>query len=363
MHRRAFLALCALTGCVGYQGPPSDDTDPEPALSLPVPEEDLVRAANRDALPAITEPAFSRDWSGVSLTTRTEFGVREINPRLATFDRVIGLVVDGEPRAYPLRVLDWHEIVNDDLLVTFCPLCGSAVVADREIDGRKLTFGVTGLLHQDNLVMYDAETDSLWSQLHAVAIRGPLTGTRLTLRPSSLTTWREWREAHPDTVVLLPPPFSRTVVGRGSVALRDYTDFPYGGYVTSDRVGLSDREPEGPLHPKTEVLGFASGGEAVAYPRPVVEREEIITDRVGETAVLVTVADGALRAFDPRVGGRVPRFSVDGEVLRADGSRWSPRTGEALDGPHAGTTLDPLPAVVAFWFAWHDAHPETRIYG
>jgi hypothetical protein len=390
----AVPGAAALAGCVrvGYVG--SDDRSRFPA-DLPVPDSALVRGAPRDAIPAITEPAFAPDWSDVSLEARTvDFGLRRIEPRLAPFDRVVGLVRDGRARAYPLRVLGWHEVVNDvfeprskarrapsggefggPLLVSYCPLCGSAVVARRAVAGTERTFGVSGLLWRDNLVMYDAESDSLWSQVAATAIRGPLTTTELELVPSTLARWDEWRAEHPDTEVLLPPPFSGTVVGRGYAAVRDYTFDPYGAYETNDQVGLEGMRGEertvadGRLPAKVEVLGLVRSDEAKAYPRPAVERERAVNDRVGGVPVVVAVTPGgSLVAYERTVDGRVLAFRSgtenDDGTMRADGSRWRVATGEALDGPHAGTTLsraNDRPAM--FWFSWVDFHPGTAVYG
>lgn len=383
-HLLAGLATAGAAGAAGCFGRGRDETatgagvaaGPPPATrvpdDLPVPESALHRGANRDAIPAVVDPAFAADWSEVELVTRTEFGVMPITPRLADFDRVVGVVRDGVARAYPLRVLDWHEVVNDDLggplLVTFCPLCGSAVVADRVVEGAPATFGVSGLLWRDNLVLYDDRTDSLWSQVAGTAIRGPLAGTALSLLPASLTTWRDWRASHPDTEVLLPPPFSNTVVGRGAAALRDYTYYPYAGYEASDRVGVSGRGfDDDRLHPKTEVLGVAHGGTARAYPLAAVTAAPggVVTDAVGGLPVVVTVAGGTLTGYVRRVAGETRRATPAGPAhLRLAGSRWERATGRAVDGPHAGASLRPATAVPPlFWFSWLDFHPETSVYG
>ncbi|MEF8842755.1 MAG: DUF3179 domain-containing protein [Haloarculaceae archaeon] len=389
--------LAALSGClqVGYVGSTGSGRSP---VDLPVPESDLVRGTPRDAIPAITDPAFGPDWSGVSLEARTvDFGVRRIEPRLAPFDRVVGLVRDGRARAYPLRVLGWHEVVNDvlgePLLVSYCPLCGSAVVARRRVAGAErfggsgsdatgaptdeaITFGVSGLLWNDNLVMYDAETDSLWSQIAATAIRGPLAGTELELVPATLARWDEWRSEHPDTEVLLPPPRSDTVVGRGYAAVRDYTFDPYAAYGSNDDVGFAElggeeraaggRSTDDRLPAKVEVLGVVQGEAAKAYPRPIVERERVIDDRVGGVPVVVAVTPGgSMVAYERTVGGRTLEFRAGADdTAVADGSRWRVTTGEAVDGPHAGATLaraNDRPAM--FWFAWADVHPGTAVYG
>ena len=378
MDRRQYLAAFAAAVSGGCAAPGTTDrsggsaTASAAALStpedLPVPEAELERGALRDAIPAITDPAFGPDWGGVAVEVRNEFGEYTATPRLADGDRVVGVERGGRARAYPLRVLVWHEAVNDafggPLLVTYCPLCGSSLVAKRRVRGEETVFGVSGLLWRSNLVLYDRATDSRWSQLAATAIRGPATGDRLTLRPSTLTTWADWRERYPDTEVSRPPPESGSVVGRED-AVRDYTFDPYGAYRTNDRVGL-DGTVAGDLHPKTRVLGVAANGRTQAYPRPAVERAGVVNDAVGDVPVVVAVAPGGtLVGYDRRVGGETLRFerAADG-AIRGGGSRWTLAAGRAVDGPHRGTTLAPATdAASLFWFAWRKFHPETELYG
>ncbi|WP_049900361.1 DUF3179 domain-containing protein [Halococcus agarilyticus] len=323
-------------------------------VELPVPRSELDRGASEDAIPAITDPAFGADWS--------EFGV-ELDPN----ERVIGVERGGEARAYPLAVLNWHEIVNDEfdgpLLVTYCPLCGSGLTAERRVDGEETTFGVSGLLWNSDLVMYDRATDSLWSQILATAIRGPSTGETLSLVPSTLTAWSAWRETHPDTEVLLPPPASEAI---GGARPRDYARDPYAGYDESRRIGIGGEEFEGELHPKAEVIGVARDGTASAYPFDTVTSEGVINDRVGDLPVVVTVDAGdALVAYERRVDGDELTFEPAGaDAMRAGGSRWRRATGEALDGPHEGTQLPRAnDASPMFFFAWRDFNPDTDVYG
>lgn len=186
---------------------------------------------------AVVDPAFAREWRG------HEVGGYGRDGRLPADARVIGLTADGRARAYPLSVLTRHEVVDDafggPVVVTFCPLCNSGMVADRRVDGRALTFEVSGLLwrapgllaadaeadgtvvaasrgsggefrNRGNLVLFDRETGSYWSQVLATAICGPHRGRELRVRPSTVATWAEWRAEHPDTRVLLPPPHSGT---------------------------------------------------------------------------------------------------------------------------------------------------------
>jgi hypothetical protein len=314
---------------------------------------DLKRGAPKDAIPAITEPVFGEDWSDFDASLDAE-------------DRVVGVTVDGHARAYPLGILNWHEVVNDSfggpLLVSYCPLCGSGVTAQRRVDGEETVFGVSGLLWNNDLVMYDELTESLWSQVFATAVRGPKTGETMTLRPSTITTWRKWRDEHPDTEVLLPPPASNTVTGEQT---RNYDANPYDGYDESARIGIGGQNPDDRLHPKTSVIGVATDDVARAYPLDNVEAEGgVVNDTVGDLPVVVATADGSLVAYVRRVDGETLEFDRDSDVLTAGGSRWAIVSGKALDGPHEGTTLERAnDRSEMFWFAWADFFPDSGIYG
>ncbi|WP_370515787.1 DUF3179 domain-containing protein [Halapricum sp. CBA1109] len=327
-------------------------------MSLPVPESDLDRGAQKDGIPAITDPAFAADWSGVE--NRGE------SLELDDEDTVVGVARDGEARAYPLRILDWHEVVNDEfggpLLVTFCPLCGSGMTAVRRVDGEVTTFGVSGLLFRSDLVMYDAATESLWSQIMATAIRGPRTGESLALVPSSLTTWGEWRTDHPRTRVLLPPPDSGTIT---DAPPRPYGRDPYVGYADSDRIGIGGGDnPDDRLAPKTTVVGVADGESARAYPLPRVQEMDVVNDTVGDLPVAVAAtAAGTLVAYVRRLDGETVTVGRDGRYLTAEGSRFRVTDGVAVDGPHEGARLEQANSISPkFWFAWANFHPETDIW-
>ncbi|WP_367995943.1 DUF3179 domain-containing protein [Haloferax volcanii] len=385
-NRRRFLALgvgAAIAGCLGSEPPVADDDAaraddaPESAESaapadstdaaagdysgpfeLPVPEGELRRGAPRDAIPAITAPVFADDWTGFD----------EVDATLDDGDEVVGVGLDGVARAYPLAVLNWHEIVNDEFdgrpaVVTYCPLCGSAVVADGVAGGEPTYFGVSGLLWMSDLVMYDDRTNSLWSQVLATAIRGELTGETLSLLPSTISTWGEWRAAHPETEVLVPPPVSGTIRGQQT---RRYDLNPYTSYQQSSDIGIGFNDAaDDRLHPKASVVGVAADGVARAYPLDAVESAGVVNDTVGDLSVVVAAsAGGSLVAYVRRVDGETVEFDRDGSVLVAAGSRWDLLTGRALDGPHEGAVLtranDRSPM---FWFAWADFNPETEIHG
>lgn len=376
MDRRGFLALgagVALAGCsTGSPGGGRPSTTattrrtqstPTPIrarvgdVQLPVARKELRTALARDAIPAVTEPAFADGWTGFD-------GPTGPLPELPDDDPVVGVARGGEARAYPLRVLNRHEVVNDQfdgpLLVTFCVLCGSAVVAERRVNGDAATFGVSGLLWRSDLVLYDTVTESLWSQLLAAAIRGPRTGERLSLLPASLTSLGEWRQAHPSTRVLLPPPASG-LIAEGHFQLQydrrryDYHDDSVIGWEPAD---------DG-LHPKTLVAGVAHDGTAVAYPYPAVASAGAVNDVVAGLPVVVTITPaGGLRSFDRRVDGRTLRFEpADETTLAAGSSRWDRFTGRAVDGPLTGHRLRATSEIPAmFWTGWRAFHPDTMIW-
>lgn len=368
MRRRAFLGAAAaggLSGCVGvrvgYQGGAAGDAgSPTAEVDLPVPRSEMRQPLPRDHIPAVVEPAFAPDWSGLEAPADAE------RPLLPDSAPVVGVERDGGARAYPLRILDRHEVVNDTfggpLLVTYCPLCGSAVVAERDVRGDPTTFGVSGMLWRSDLVLYDRATGSLWSQLLARAIRGPLTGERLSLVPARLTTWGEWRAGHPGGEVLLPPPRSNTVRGRD--VRYDYFEPKYGYEDESGVVGYSYGDDE--LEGRTLVLGLRHGGAARAYPYHAVSDAGVVNDRVGGRPVVVAATPGeTMIAWDRRVGGETRHFVPAGaDGMRAAGTRWNRASGRGVEGRLAGTALtraNELPPM--FWSGWRAFNPDTSVYG
>jgi len=380
MNRRTYLGaaasgLAAFAGCSSVDprdgsgsardGATSTPTPPRLAdTTLPVPRSELTFAAPKDVFAAIVDPVFGPDWAGVELPG---YGGDGATPRLRPGDRVVGVVRDGEARAYPLRLLADHEVVNDEfhgsLLVTYCPLCGSGVTAERRVAGAPTRFGVSGKLWHSDLVMYDERTGSYWSQILATAIRGPRTGDRLGLVPSTLTTWEQWQRTHPETVVLRPPPESGTIDGSGAQFYSDAVDEPYRESAVIG-VGQNDFADER-LPAKAEVIGVVHDGSARAYPLSVVTEAGAIDDTVGGLPVVVSHAKRTLVAYDRRIDGRTLRFRRgDDGRLRAGGSTWEVLSGRALDGAFEGRKLRRANDVSQLlWFAWAQHHPETTVYG
>jgi len=232
------------------------------------------------------------------------------------------------------------------------------VYARRTVDGRVLDFGVSGKLLMNALVMYDRQTESLWSQLLGRAVEGPLAGTELEPFPAIQTTWANWRALHPSTMAL------RTGGWRGDDPYTDYFDSPAAGVMGETR--RDERRPA-----KALVTGALIGGQAVAYPWSDLARARVANDEVAGVGVLV-VHDPRVRTttlFERDAGGRRLTFSAapgGAEPLVLEdaetGTRWLAWTGAAIDGPLAGRTLARIPATTAFWFAWKDYYPNTRLF-
>jgi hypothetical protein len=223
-----------------------------------------------DALPPLIEPrsVTLAELSGLEWIGRGSY--------LVPSDKVVGVGSGATWRAYPLRVLVWHEVVNDTVggvptVVTYNPLSEGIAVFDRRVGGETLTFGLSGLLYQSNLLMYDRggkpAGESLWSQLQARAITGPAAGAAkvLTLVPFALARWDRWQEAHPETTVLAPVPGDGTKYGQDV----------YGTYFNSAelRFPVDPMPPAGSWPPKTRVFAQGSPGAWTVTPLPVAEGE------------------------------------------------------------------------------------------
>ena len=180
---------------------------------------------------------------------------------LENHDRILGIASKKGAKAYPIKILNWHEIVNDffeerPTVITYCPLCGTGIGFQGTIRGRPATFGVSGLLYQSALLMYDHQTESLWSQLAMESVAGPLTGEKLEVVFLEHTTWMEWEKAHPESLVMsLDTGYSRA-----------YERDPYIGYANREDLMFPTSHVDPRYHTKEWVLGVEVKGVFKAYP-------------------------------------------------------------------------------------------------
>lgn len=296
---------------------------------------------------------------------------------------VLVVDIDDDVRAYPLAILTWHEIVNDTVggvpvVVTYCPLCNSALVFERRVDGPDgtgllLDFGTSGRLYLSNLVMYDRQTRNLWTQFEGEGVVGEeFLGTRLQRRPAWLFGFAQLAELHPEAQVL----------SRDTGHSRDYGRNPYVGYDQEDRSPflfrgeLDDRFP-----PMTRMVGLAGDQDAVAITTEILVTQRAVTTAVDGRDIVVVWAPGQASALDTasidqgRDVGQTAAFIAQANGDRVEledsgtggvfvdavsGSRFDLR-GRALDGPHEGARLEPIPHDDTFWFVWVAFRPGTGV--
>ena len=298
----------------------------------------------KDGIPSVDDPKFAT-------VSDSEF--------MSDSDIVIGLDINGETKAYPLFVMVWHEIVNDKVggvpvSVTYCPLCFTNQVFERIIDGQEVEFGTSGKLYNSNLVMYDRLTDSYWSQALGLAITGELTGYELKRIPFDVISWQDWKNMHPDTLVMT------TETGH----LRAYAVDPYGDYYTDPRIIFPVDHRDDRMHPKELILGFHENDVYRAFKQIDVESANVINDKVDDKSLLlVSLFTGNARAFDRMVDGNVLTFDfIDDTIIDLETESIWNYDGLAISGSMDGTQLVRVPFDPGFWFEWVAFHHTTEVY-
>jgi len=310
-RNRVLLLLAVFFSIVTYHftasAGPNNGFDVSNAI-IPA-SEILAGGPPKDGIPALSDP---------------ELIDAEAASYLKPDDRVIGVTMNGISRAYPIAILNWHEIVNDTIndqryAVTFCPLCGTGVAFYSDIAGKTTDFGVSGLLYNSDVLLYDRETESLWSQIMSQAVAGKLVGERLKAFPVSHTTWRDWVKQHPDTQVL------STATGYS----RDYSRNPYKGYEQSRQLyfGVNQRAPD-TYHPKEQIIGLEIDGVYKAYPFAELEKNNQSQFKDSINGVSITIDwDSENRSV---------------ELFDSSGGR--------------------IAGIQGFWFAWFAFHPDTLVF-
>jgi len=308
MTKVLFATLLTIVACFNSRPSFCNDTLNGFDVSKSLIPKDEIHSGGppRDGIPAILKPKFEPlskvDW-------------------LNDDDLVTGVENNGNQKAYPLRILVWHEAVNDEIggmpiLVSYCPLCGSTMVFNREFNGKELSFGISGLLYQSDVLFYDHQNESLWSQLEMKAVTGKKIGTDLEIVPSALATWKEWKDKHPNSLVL----------SRNTGFSRNYTRDPYGGYEDSDLLMFPIKNESNRFHPKEKVLVVLVGNIAKAYPFSELEKVGTpFEDKIGEQQVLIKYGDGNYVTATDKSGNLIKSF-------------------------------------VSYWFAWYTFRPDTQVF-
>jgi hypothetical protein len=352
------LASLAVTACGGSGGGANNsdpDSRPDIGESLLPPNEIVDGGPGRDGIPALQNPEFE------SATTIS------VNPN----SFAVAVRHNDEVKIYPHNILDWHEIVNDGpaddpYTLSYCPLTGSAMVWKGTASHADSSYGVSGLLYNSNLLLYDRETETLWSQMFEIGVNGPRIGElpqRLQVLEANYGTLRDM---YPDAMVMTP----------NTGYSRDYSTYPYGFYRSNSGLLFSISNVDNRLHPKTRVIGFRSGTGVEANPVSKVYQLgafgptlQAINDQVdGQDIVVVgstdlnfaviysrELADGTILTFSPLTDD-LPNIMSDDE-----GNVWD-SFGTAVSGPRAGAQLVPPRSYVAYWFAWATHFPNAQIH-
>ena len=261
----------------------------------------------KDGIPSIDNPKF----------------IKVSEAKLDNEDRILGVFENGIAKAYPIKILNFHEIVNDyfgdkPVVITFCPLCGSGIAFNAKIKGKPTTFGVSGMLYNSDVLLYDRETESLWSQLMFKAVSGPLVNQELEVLPTTNTTWENWKDKYPDSFVL----------SEETGFNRDYSRNPYPDYSSSSNLYFPVSKNDDRFHPKEMVIGVVINGKHKAYPFSELKKSKrkTIIDEFQEKKLRVE--------FSPE--------SNSAEVFDEKGNL--------------------IPTVTNFWFAWYAFYPETKVF-
>jgi len=262
----------------------------------------------RDAIPSILEPKFVKS---------------EQEDFIDDEEYVLGVFVNEEAKAYPIKILNYHEIVNDNIggipvIATYCPLCGTGLSFIREVDGKLYTFGVSGKLYNSDLVMYDHQTNTYWTQALGLGIVGHLTKIKLVPILTDTIKWKDWKVKHPDTLIL------STDTG----FIRDYKRDPYSGYDQSSKIWFPVDIEDNRLFSKARVYGISVNNESKAYPKDILKEKKMLEDKVGGEQIMAKMEDdGTVRFFTKK-----------------------------------GDKQDQIIADYLYWFAWVNFHPDTKLY-
>jgi len=307
-------------------------------LYLLNPKKILSGGPPKDGIPSLDNPKFQPANEG--------------DTWLKDDDLILGLDYKGTVKAYPHRILNWHEIVNDKIngekvLITYCPLCRTGIAFKPVVDGEEVEFGTSGKLYNSELIMYDRKTDSYWPQSLGIAVIGPATGQILEKIPLDTVRWVDWKKVHPDTEVL------RKQTG----FIRDYDRNPYAGIQKSDRVSFPLSNTDSRLPPKVIIYGAEFDGVAKAYTEDDVKAAGVINDAVNGIPIVVVWYDdlNTVKIFERKLDGETLRFEIkNNKIIDGNDSEWTVNDMKEK--------LEIVDTFGHFWFAWAAFYPETDVY-
>ncbi len=303
----------------------------------------------KDGIPSIDNPKF--------------INVSQVNPALiGSDDLIIGIVIGDEAKAYPHVILDWHEIVNDKLnedlvSISYCPLTGTAFGWKSRANGTTSTFGVSGLLYNTNLILYDRNTDSNWSQLKLECVNGTLINNKPKLVNVVETNWGTWNKLYPNTKVLSTDTgFSRT-----------YGNYPYGDYKTNQDFFLFNATPTNNALPNKErIYAILDGDKSKVYQFSKFGKGNAFKDEFNGKNYLIVGDSNIISAFEVSSQFSSLNFEysfnkTEGFFKDDEGNEWS-IFGKAIDGPKKGQSLTVSRSVVSYWFAIAAFYPNPEIF-
>lgn len=309
-------------------------------------------------------------WDTLHTITKPRF---EDGSYLSPADQVIGVSIGHESHAYPIKLMNYHEVIDDvvggiPIVVSWCPLCGTAIAYERTVDGEVLTFRTSGYLYRNNKVMFDVQTASLWPQILGEAINGTYHGTRLRLVTTARMAYRDWVTLQPDTKVVGRPwgPVLCPLPCAVPPGFEGYEIDPYADYQAANWTYADVRHPDARFHPKMYVAGVVLNGDAWAVTFPDLLRHRAVNAIVGGVPIVVAhhvdLAFGTGEATSAHAYEReAASFHVENgtnDLVDETGIRYA-----ILSGVGTNDSLKPISFFYGFWFAWHDYHPETRLFG
>ena len=359
MMRFPFLLLLVSLLFQGLACRQNPDIPGEPANTGPwlISESQVLDGGpGKDGIPAIDNPDFTSVESGKDLLGNDEL--------------VVGFKYGNTIRAYPHIILDWHEIVNDEIddlqfSCIYCPLTGSATIWNRIHEGKESTFGVSGLLYNTNIIPYDRKSNSNWSQMRLQCVNGERSGEVPETFQVVETSWQNWKSMYPESEIL------STNTGFN----RNYGRYPYGSYRTSDQLIFPVEVLDDRLHEKERTLAVIVNGEAKGYPIQELGQSEFdesitVIEETFEGIDLVVAGSSGRNfavAYNRRMpGGTLLQFEAidDGTatILRdQEGNEWD-IFGAAVSGPRQGQQLQRVESFIAYWFAWGTFYPNLELH-